>query len=536
MAFCEDGKVIRLFRAEAFKRRECLLQRCDERLRRIELFVIEAGPWLRAVQRRGLAFAELCQFLAKSGEIAGQAATSRLRTRAAQQRQFEHLDSGLESGGRAAEPAQRMLQQRQQRRRLQSVRRCLGGEPGENSRRRVRQRVAAGIVEFQVPAAERRGHAPRQRAIRCHQRRRFVHVARLAHRHRDRERLHLGIGCRDDGEVGHPQRNLLRNVRLAQPPVPLRGRIRRPHRLGDQHVAPMRRRAPQDFDIATLDAEAIEQRVHRELRMVRRRMRGEPAIRSLHTADQLPGVAVEVGVEPRQHHRAPRQAGDGMQQPRGRRHRSGRARRDDRAVMRGEADGLGLDQEVAPRRRLDPAMRREDVGPRRPGDVEEFQSELPVVVERIRHQPVERAPFDLADHHVVHQPRQIVGQRQRRGRPAGHQRRLRRIVRPDLLRPCGDQLRQQQAALQPVHRGREFPARPIRARQPARTPVRPRRCRRAQRCAAAPPRRYSARRERFPAPCARRAGSADTASPAPALPDRCGPRNPRPACHRPERR
>ena len=91
--------------------------------------------------------------------------------------------------------------------------------------------------------------------------------------------------------------------------------------LGDDHpMTPLRRRLAQNFDIAARDTEAIEQRVHGELRMVRCRMRGEPAVRIADAADQLPGVAVEIGVQPRQHHRAPRQAGDGMQQSRGRRH------------------------------------------------------------------------------------------------------------------------------------------------------------------------------------------------------------------------
>ena len=68
---------------------------------------------------------------------------------------------------------------------------------------------------------------------------------------------------------------------------------------------------------------------------------------------------------------------------------------------------------------------------------------LPVLVELVRHQPVERLPGDAARHHVVHQPRQIAGQRQRRGRAADHQRRRHRA-----LRPGRDQVRQRQPALQ----------------------------------------------------------------------------------------
>ena len=72
------------------------------------------------------------------------------------QRQFEHFDGALLRAMRAAEPKQRMLQQRQQRRRLQPLGHGFGGEAGENSCRCVHQRVAAGIVEFEIPA----GRAP----------------------------------------------------------------------------------------------------------------------------------------------------------------------------------------------------------------------------------------------------------------------------------------------------------------------------------------------------------------------------------------
>ncbi len=122
----------------------------------------------------------------------------------------------------------------------------------------------------------------------------------------------------------------------------------------------------------------------------------------------------------------------------------------------GQPRGFRLDQQVAPRRRLDLAVCLKNPGPGILGDVEELQRELPVLVERIGYQPVKRAPFDPTGDHVVHQTRQIVGQRQRRCRTADHKRGLRGIARPDLLRPCRDQLRQQQAALQALHRWRRF--------------------------------------------------------------------------------
>ena len=93
----------------------------------------------------------------------------------------------------AAEPQQRMLQQRQQRRRLAAVQCCFRSEPRENAGLRVHQRVAAGIVDRQIPAAERGDDAARQRAIRRHQRGGLAVFARLAQHNRNRQRLDLGI-------------------------------------------------------------------------------------------------------------------------------------------------------------------------------------------------------------------------------------------------------------------------------------------------------------------------------------------------------
>ena len=91
-----------------------------------------------------------------------------------------------------------------------------------------------------------------------------------------------------------------------------------------------------------------------------------------------------------------------------------------------------------------------------PCDVQESQRELPILIERIRHQPIQRVPVDAARRHVIHQPRQIVCQRQRRGGSANDKRRLRRVARLQLFGPCGDQLRQQQAAVNSLQRGRRI--------------------------------------------------------------------------------
>ena len=139
---------------------------------------------------------------------------------------------------------------------------------------------------------------------------------------------------------------------------------------------------------------------------------------------RLPRLLVEIGVEPGQHHRAMRQLRHRMQEFRGRRHRTGRARRDHRAlVMLGQPLGFGGDQQIAPRRRLDLADLLQMIRPQLSRDAQEVERQLPVFVEIVGHEAVEPVPDDIARHHVVDQPREIGGQRQRRGRAADHQRR-----------------------------------------------------------------------------------------------------------------
>ncbi len=107
--------------------------------------------------------------------------------------------------------------------------------------------------------------------------------------------------------------------------------------------------------------------------------------------------------------------------------------------MRGQPLGFRRDQEVAPRRGLDPVDLGEMAGPRDARDAQEFERVLPVAVEHVGHEAVERAPVDAARHHVVDQAREVAGQRQRRGGAADHQRGQHRA-----LGPGGDELRQRQ--------------------------------------------------------------------------------------------
>ena len=97
-----------------------------------------------------------------------------------------------------------MFEQRQERHRRQANQRGLGGEPGKHAGRRVGQCVAAGIVHRHVPARQRRQHAAGQRPVRRHQRGDLArNLHRLAQRHRDGQRLFLGVGGLDHCNACH---------------------------------------------------------------------------------------------------------------------------------------------------------------------------------------------------------------------------------------------------------------------------------------------------------------------------------------------
>ena len=104
--------------------------------------------------------------------------------------------------------------------------------------------------------------------------------------------------------------------------------------------------------------------------------------------------------------------------------------------MGGQAFGFRIDQEIAPRRRFD-FLDLLEVG--RPGlsrNLQELQRILPIFVEQIRHQPVQRVPPDAAGDHVVHQPREVAGQRKGRCGSADDQRRGNRTLCPQRHQSC----------------------------------------------------------------------------------------------------
>ena len=143
---------------------------------------------------------------------------------------------------------------------------------------------------------------------------------------------------------------------------------------------------------------------------------------------------------------------------------------------------------------------------------------MPVFVVLFGDERVERIPRHLAGLHVVHQPRQIVGERQRRRGAAHHQWRCGRVVRLDRARPGRRSAGQRQAAFQAVEGRRQFE----RVRRSVRTPpaqrsVRLRRCRPVPPAAAGSQPRCSAPRETRRARAAWRGASAGRLSREPVL-------------------
>ena len=206
-------------------------------------------------------------------------------------------------------------------------------------------------------------------------------------------------------------------------------------------------------DSVACDSDPVQEGPQGELRMSDRR-RDQLAAGGIAAAgDEVPRFRIEIGVEARQNDGTVGKPGDGRNQLSGRRHRTGRARGDDGAVLvGGEPRRFGIDQGVPPGGRLDGATLGENVRPSLAGDLQEFERKLPIAVERIRDEFVELVPGHPAGGHVVHQASEIVGERERRRRIAGNERRFVLLVRRDAAGPLEHELRQQHSPLEPADR------------------------------------------------------------------------------------
>ena len=137
VAFGELGKRMRA-RLQPLQRRQRRAEPGDQFGGHVELVVVDQPARVAAVQLGAVG--------AESGERTAERVAARARTRAAQQRALQRCDGGMVRAGFGAEPQQRMLEQRQQRHRLQAAERGFRRKPCEHAGRRVGERVAAGVV------------------------------------------------------------------------------------------------------------------------------------------------------------------------------------------------------------------------------------------------------------------------------------------------------------------------------------------------------------------------------------------------------
>src|SRR5262249_28457494 len=158
----------------------------------------------------------------------------------AQDRPFERRDRARVGAFGGAEPRERMLDEGEQRNRGKPAERGLRRQPREPPGGRVRERIAAGIVDRDLPAFERRQHPARQGAFGRDQGGGLVgRLGRLAQANGDGGLFFLGVGGFDPRHglerALDPQRNI-------GEPLPALGGGGGPQRLGDIALAVMRGR------------------------------------------------------------------------------------------------------------------------------------------------------------------------------------------------------------------------------------------------------------------------------------------------------
>src|SRR5262249_61876929 len=111
---------------------------------------------------------------AESGERMREPRAAWPRPRAAQDRLFQRRDRARVGAFGGAEPRERMLDEGKERDRRKPAERSVRRQPCKPPGGGVRERIAAGIVDRDLPAFQRRQHATRQGAIGCDQGRGLV--------------------------------------------------------------------------------------------------------------------------------------------------------------------------------------------------------------------------------------------------------------------------------------------------------------------------------------------------------------------------
>ena len=475
----------------------------------LELPLAQIGARVGPVQLGALTALEPAQLLPQRRERVRQSIGPGLWARPPQDRPLQCCNGAQI----ARQPGAGMLEQGKQVDRRKRAECGLCGKPRERPGRGVGEGIAAGVVDRNGPACQCGEHAAGERAVGGDQRCGLVRrLQRFTQCNRNCERFFLGICSFDDRQCR--ERRGRRNIGAGELPPEIGGR-RRPHGFGDIALSPMSGSLAEHADLVAVDADAAQQRLHRELRMPDRGRDELLAAAIPPAGDQLPGIRIEIDIESRQHHGAVRQPRNGCDQSGGCRHRAGRAGGDHRTIgVGGKPRRFCLDQRVAPARSLDGAALGENLRPGLARDLQEFERELPVAVESVGHQLIEAVPGHAAGDHVVDQARKMIGERERRGRVAGDERCLACLVRCDAQGPC--RARAASAAFaaraRPVRAEGRARRRPGRRTPSARTRSRPRRRRRWRRCAAGSQRCFRSHRGTDRAPHGRRAGSEGRAS------------------------
>ena len=124
--------------------------------------------------------------------------------------------------------------------------------------------------------------------------------------------------------------------------------------------------------------------------------------------------------------------------------------------MAGEPRGFRLDESVAPSGRLHRSALGQDFRPSLASNFQEFERELPIPIERRRHQLVEPLPGHTARRHIVHQPGEIIGKGYGRDRIVGDERRITGLIGRDAARPFQHQLSEEHPSLEPAQRQRQL--------------------------------------------------------------------------------
>ena len=219
------------------------------------------------MQVRWLAALQLCELGVKHRQRVRETSRARPWTRAAQNDLFEPGDCACVRASGGAKPQERMLEQREERNRGNSIKRGFRRKAREQPCGSVGELLAGRILDRHIPAFQRRKHAARQCAVGRDERCGLGwRLNRLAQADRDRERLFFGIGGFDDRQTLQGAFDP-RDVATCEP-FPSVGRGGRPQRLAYIAFAPMRGRRAQQGHLFAGDPDALQQRLHGELRML----------------------------------------------------------------------------------------------------------------------------------------------------------------------------------------------------------------------------------------------------------------------------